>query len=65
MTDNIIGESAVQRILGWRTGRVVEVAHPPKAPRTITTHWQSLLLNAAHHLDQERAGTDENLAVGE
>ena len=64
-TQNAQGEAAVDQIIGWRSGRVVEVPDAREPVRTITMHWQNLLLNAAHQFDEDHAGLDNNLAVGE
>jgi DNA-binding response OmpR family regulator len=49
------GVDAVYEILGWRRGQVTE--HPcvgyPK--RTIDCSWQSLLMDAAHRIDEQRS----------
>jgi response regulator RpfG family c-di-GMP phosphodiesterase len=53
-TQNATGEAAFQQILSWRGGRVVEIPGAPEPARTITTHWQGLLLNAVHKIDEYR-----------
>jgi CheY-like chemotaxis protein len=59
-TQGATGESAFQEILGWRGGRVVELANTPEPSRTITTHWQSLLLSTVQRIDET---TGENFGA--
>ena len=53
-TQNATGETAFQQIVSWRGGRVVELPDARESARTISTHWQSLLLNAAQAIDEDR-----------
>ena len=57
-TQNARGETAFEQIVAWRGGRVVEIPDSRQPPRTITMNWQSLLLNVAHRLDEERANIE-------
>jgi len=53
-TQNATGVTAFQQILSWRGGRVVELPDARESARTISTNWQSLLLNAAQAIDEDR-----------
>jgi hypothetical protein len=54
-TDRARGEEALFEILTWSHGRFgIEEGRVP----TITRMWQSLLLEAAHHLDESRRPRD-------
>ncbi len=50
-----IGEAAFAEIVGWRNGRVQEVAGGLRPDQTISTQWQNLLLNTAQMLDERQA----------
>ena len=54
-TQNATGETAFQQIVSWRGGRVTEMPDAAEPVRTITMHWQSLLLAAAQAIDEGRA----------
>lgn len=61
-TQNASGETAFQQIVGWRGGCVVELPNAREPARTISTGWQSLLLNAAQIIDEARAFNSSELA---
>ncbi|NOS69824.1 MAG: response regulator [Verrucomicrobia bacterium] len=46
------GEGAFEQILRWKGGRIKELPHAYKSPRTINTGWQGLLLNIAQKIDE-------------
>jgi CheY-like chemotaxis protein len=54
-TGEIIGIEALNEIVGWKSGRVCEVAEPCVVMPTIHGHWQTLLMHAAHSIDQAQA----------
>ena len=60
-TQDITGETALHQILSWNGGRVVELPDAKETARTITEHWQSVLLSAAQAIDEERAGREKGL----
>lgn len=46
------GERAFEKILRWKGGRIKEVPLDKIPERTITTHWQGLLLRIAQSIDE-------------
>lgn len=54
-TGEIIGIEALNEIVGWKRGRVCEVSAPCVVMPTIRGHWQTLLMNAAHSIDEAKA----------
>jgi CheY-like chemotaxis protein len=50
-----VGVDALNEIVGWKKGRVCEVAEPCVVMPTIRGHWQTLLMNAAHSIDEAQA----------
>ena len=54
-TQNARGETAFQQIVSWGGGRVVELPDAREPARTISAQWQSLLLNAAQAIDENRS----------
>lgn len=59
-----LGEVAFRRILQWRTGSFEVLPPEPDRERTILTPGQSLLLDAAQWLDEERAVTSGEGLLG-
>lgn len=51
-TGELVGVDALNEIVGWKKGRVCEVAEPCVVMPTIHGHWQTLLMHAAHSIDQ-------------
>jgi len=49
------GVEAVNEILGWKRGNVTEHPCVGFPMRTINCPWQTLLMNAAHQLDERRS----------
>ena len=62
-TQNATGEAAFQQIVSWRGGRVTEVPDATEPARTITVHWQSLLLAAAQAIDEERSANPSEFPI--
>ena len=60
-TQTTTGEAALHQILSWSRGRVVELPEAKEPQRSITAHWQSVLLSAAQAIDEARAGRDTSL----
>jgi len=54
-TGELIGVEALNEIVGWKGGRVCEVSEPCVVMPTIHGHWQTLLMHAAHSIDQSQA----------
>jgi CheY-like chemotaxis protein len=50
-----VGIDALNEIVSWKRGRVCEVAQPCVVMPTIRGHWQTLLMNAAHSIDEAQA----------
>lgn len=46
------GTKAVNQIISWKRGKVVELPVSPNAERTINCSWQTLLMDAAQRLDE-------------
>ncbi|MBI3880541.1 MAG: response regulator [Verrucomicrobia bacterium] len=46
------GEAAFFEIMGWKRGRLREVALPDKTPLTILSPWADLVMRAAQHMDE-------------
>ena len=61
-TDELQGEAAFRRILGWKTGSFELLAGDDARPRTIFNSYQALLLAAAQAMDESSAdpGTQSN-----
>jgi len=57
-TAGILGAEAFNRIIAWEGGEVNELPLPDNVTPTITSDWQSLLMNAAHALDMRDAPPD-------
>lgn len=55
-TGEIVGVDALNEIVGWKKGRVTEASHPCVVMPTIRGNWQTLLMCAAHSIDQAQAG---------
>ncbi len=53
----LTGEEAFRRILGWKTGNFQILPPDPKHPRTIHGSYQGLLLETAQALDEQQAGS--------
>lgn len=51
----MVGVEALNEIVSWKKGRVCEVAQPCVVMPTIRGHWQTLLMNAAHSIDESQA----------
>jgi DNA-binding response OmpR family regulator len=49
------GVEAIYEIVGWKRGQVIEHPCVGFAKRTIQCSWQSLLMDAAHRLDERRS----------
>ncbi len=49
------GTEAFAQIVGWKTGKVSDVQDASAPPRTISTGWQSLLLEVAQGADEQAA----------
>lgn len=47
---------AFKFIISWRSGMVCESSHPQPEERTIFEGWQSLLMEAAHAMDEGQEG---------
>lgn len=52
-TEGILGEDAFCKILSWKGGEVNELPLPNEVETSITSDWQTLLMNAAHRLDSD------------
>jgi hypothetical protein len=57
-TEVAAGENALREIVSWRGGRVVEVSDSGQPARSINASWQSLLLEAAHAMDEKKSAAD-------
>lgn len=55
-TGELVGVEALNEIVGWKKGRVTEASHPCVVMPTIRGNWQTLLMCAAHSIDQAQAG---------
>jgi CheY-like chemotaxis protein len=53
-TGELVGIDALNEIVGWKKGRVCEASQPCVVMPTIRGHWQTLLMNAAHSMDEAR-----------
>ena len=60
VTDELQGEAAFRRILGWKTGSFELLAGDDTRPRAIFNSYQALLLAAAQAMDESSAGTQSN-----
>ncbi len=56
-TAGLTGEKALVEMITWPGGSIVEVVAPPPLEKTIDMPWQSLLMQAAHAADEQRAQT--------
>jgi hypothetical protein len=54
-TQDVKGEEAFRKILGWKSGSFEILPAEPKRPRTIRTSTQGLLLDTAQALDETEA----------
>ena len=54
-TGELVGVEALNEIVGWKKGRVTEASQPCVVMPTIRGHWQTLLMCAAHSIDQAQA----------
>jgi CheY-like chemotaxis protein len=54
-TGEMVGVEALNEIVGWKKGRVCEASQPCVLMPTIRGHWQTLLMSAAHSIDQAQA----------
>ena len=60
VTDELQGEAAFRRILGWKMGSFELLAGDDTRPRTIFNSYQALLLAAAQAMDESSVGTQSN-----
>jgi hypothetical protein len=56
-TGALRGEAAVEEMVHWRTGDIVEMQTEVVPQYTIDLHWQSLLMQAMQALDESDAAT--------
>ncbi len=54
-TGETVGVEALNEIVSWKKGRVCEVAEACVVMPTIRGHWQTLLMNAAHSIDEAQS----------
>ena len=54
-TENLTGETAFRRILGWKAGNFEMLPPEPARTRTIFSSYQGLLLETAQALDEAQA----------
>lgn len=57
------GEEALKKILSWRAGSFESLAAEPGRPRVILKSYNTLLLESAQALDEERNGQADNHSV--
>lgn len=60
-TENLEGEDAFKRILGWKAGNFEVLPADPSRPRKIKTSYQGLLLDTAQSLDEAQANPAETV----
>lgn len=58
-TESNRGVAALNEIVSWRGGQVVEVKDAPEPERTIEGDWQNLLMHAVQWADEHRLGPGE------
>jgi len=63
-TDELGGEPAFQRILGWKTGNFESLPAEPGRPRVIMNSYQGLLLESAQAIDEAQGVADGAPANG-
>jgi len=53
-TDSQKGVDAFSEIVGWRSGKVMEVREATEPTRTVEGNWQGLLMHAVHWVDEHK-----------
>jgi CheY-like chemotaxis protein len=48
------GVDAFSEIVGWRSGKVIEVREASEPARTVEGNWQGLLMHAVHWVDEHK-----------